>query len=287
MASPSRLRSPLRPARALTAVESPPRAERRAHRAWRPAPGLLALALCLAAFLGAAAVATVIFDRLPHVEDEVAFLFQARTLAAGRLTLPAPAEPDFFYLPFVLVHDGQWFGKYPPGYPAVLALGLLSGQPWLLNPLAGALCVGLTFLLGRRLYNTAAGLLAAALLATSPFLLIQAGSFLSHVASLAWALLALLLAEWATRRRSALAAAGVGLACGALLLTRPLTALGLGLPLAVWLALTLARDRRLALVWLPALATFGACLAALLGYNHLTTGDPLRSAYELWWPVVR
>ena len=43
---------------------------------------LLALALCLVALAASAWVATVVFDRLPHVEDDVAFLFQARTIAS-------------------------------------------------------------------------------------------------------------------------------------------------------------------------------------------------------------
>jgi len=42
------------------------------------------------------------FERLPHLEDEVAYLFQARTMAMGRLTVPSPAQPDSFWTPFVL-----------------------------------------------------------------------------------------------------------------------------------------------------------------------------------------
>ena len=46
--------------------------------------------LCVASFLAAAWVSTTVTDRIPHFEDEYAFLFQAQTLAAGRLTAPEP-----------------------------------------------------------------------------------------------------------------------------------------------------------------------------------------------------
>jgi hypothetical protein len=39
------------------------------------------------------------------------------------------------------MRDERWFGKYPPGFPAVLALGVLAGAPWLVNPVAAALAV--------------------------------------------------------------------------------------------------------------------------------------------------
>src|SRR5690606_10490635 len=108
-------------------VPSPPDAIPRGPRV---PTGLLALGIALWALLMAAWVSTAVFDRLPHVEDEVAFLFQARTFAAGHVVAPAPPEPSSFSIPFVIVRDGMWFGKYPPGYPLVLALGVLIGQPW-------------------------------------------------------------------------------------------------------------------------------------------------------------
>ncbi|HEX6383957.1 MAG TPA: hypothetical protein VF177_04735, partial [Anaerolineae bacterium] len=33
--------------------------------------------------------------RIPHVQDSVTYLFQAQTLAGGRLAAPAPSLPDF------------------------------------------------------------------------------------------------------------------------------------------------------------------------------------------------
>ena len=233
--------------------------------------------------LAAAWVATAVFDRLPHVEDEVAYLFQARTIAAGRFVADAPALPEFFEMPFIIVRDGRWFGKYTPGYPAVLALGVLAGQPWLVNPLFGALSVGLVYLAGRRLYGTPTGLLAAALMAASPFFLLQAGSWMSHVVCLFWALLFLLLFERG-RRGSDPAAFFAGVALGMLFLSRPLTGVAIGLPFALWAAIELLWAPRRLPTYLLILLGFLPFVAALLAYNQLTTGDPWRSAYELYWP---
>jgi 4-amino-4-deoxy-L-arabinose transferase-like glycosyltransferase len=243
--------------------------------------------LCLWATLAAAGISTVVFERLPHVEDEVAFLFQARTYAAGRLVAPAPPLPEFFSIPFVIVRDGAWFGKYPPGYPLVLALGVLVDRAWLVNPLAAGLAVALTYLLGRRVYGARTGLLAALLLATSPFLLIQAGSFLSHVVCLAWTLLFLLGFEVARCRGAVVVGVAAGAALGMVLLSRPLTAVGVSLPFAVWAGVESLRCPARLRVYAPMGAATLVSAGLLLGYNWLTTGHPLLFAYQLWWPFDR
>ncbi|MGA7670946.1 MAG: hypothetical protein WBW04_11040, partial [Nitrolancea sp.] len=114
----------------LEIEEAPARADRddalpAVRSVWRPGPGLLVLFICLISFLASAWVSTNVFDRLPHVEDDVAFLFQAKTIASGHLLATPPQSPIFFQIPFVIIRDGHWFGKYPPGYPMVLAIGVL------------------------------------------------------------------------------------------------------------------------------------------------------------------
>ena len=42
--------------------------------------------------------------RVPHVQDSLTYLFQAQTLAAGKLWAPAPPLPDFFAQEFLLVY---------------------------------------------------------------------------------------------------------------------------------------------------------------------------------------
>ncbi len=224
-----------------------------------------------------------IFDRLPRTEDEVTFLFQAKTIAEGRLIAPGPEHGEFFFMSFVIVQDGQWFGKYPPGYPAVLSFGILLDQPWLVNALAAAVAVGLLVAVGKRFYDLRTALLGALLLALSPFFIIQSGSLLSHVVALCWVLGALLLFDIMRSRDMPLAALGAGVAGGMLLLTRPLTAVGIALPFVIVGIFDLIARRPL---WRRyALAAVGALpfVLVLLAYNDATAGSPLRSAYELWW----
>ena len=80
------------------------------------------------------------------------------------------------------MRDGAWFGKYPPGYPAILALGVLAGVPWLVSPLAAAATLLLQYALGRSLFGGGSGLLGALLLLLSPFFLFMSGSFMSQCA---------------------------------------------------------------------------------------------------------
>src|SRR4051812_8822935 len=100
-------------------------------------PSAQILALCVAVFALAGAVAWGVFEAMPHLEDEHANLFQARVFAAGRITADVPRHPNSFFTPFVINSaQGKRFGKYPPGYPLLLALGAALRQPWLVNALA-------------------------------------------------------------------------------------------------------------------------------------------------------
>ena len=247
-----------------------------------------------------------VLERLPHVQDSVTYLYQAQTLARGRLFAPAPplADPDasaHFAQEFLLVRDGRWFGKYPPGYPALLALGVAAGGHWLVNPLLAALTVPLLWRLAQALYRgdrrrptadrrpqttddrlTATDLLSTdplttdhwpllppLLLTLSPFFLVMSGSLMAHAAELLWTTLAML--AWVKMGRGGAWrwAVVAGVACGMLFLTRQFTAvlvfLAFGLP---WLALTARRNRSrspspVATVFVPA-SLFALAVAPFL-----------------------
>src|SRR3954454_5286084 len=212
-----------------------------------------------------------VYERIPHNEDELAFLYQAKVFAGGALSAPTPPDPGAFFAPFVLDIQGHRFAKYPPGYPLLLAPGAALGLEWLVNPILGAASLALILALGWRYYGFWVGLGAALLGALSPFFLEFAGSFMSHAATLC----VVLAATWcyadalATRRwtMAALAGALFGLA----FLGRPVTAIGVGLPFALyaaWLALR-GRCRRFSLP----LALGAAPWALLLVfYNWVQTG---------------
>jgi 4-amino-4-deoxy-L-arabinose transferase-like glycosyltransferase len=235
-----------------------------------------------------AAVSYFAFERLPHLEDEVAYLFQARTMALGQLTVASPAHPDAFWTPFVLDHQGQRFGKYPPGWPTVLSIGVLAGSSWLVNPLLAALALYLVYRLGRSLYDRRTGLLGAALGLTSPLFLVLGGSHLSHLVTLVWLLLFTLWFVWTAQGRTRWFALGAGLALGMAFLTRSLTAVAYAAPFAVYSlfqVLTQRQDRGLR--YLLVAAGAGALALLLPLYQWAVTGDPWLNPYLLWWPYDR
>ena len=51
------------------------------------------LLLCLLALAAITLLAGQIFEHVPHSEDEVAYLFQAKVFAQNRLAVPTPAQP--------------------------------------------------------------------------------------------------------------------------------------------------------------------------------------------------
>jgi 4-amino-4-deoxy-L-arabinose transferase-like glycosyltransferase len=251
-------------------------------------PNRFILIVCTLAFLATAAVAYFAFERLPHLEDEVAYLFQAKTMALGRLTVPSPSQPEAFWTPFVLDYQGQRFGKYPPGWPGLLAGGVLAGVPWLVNPFLAALALYLVYRLGKTLYDDRVGKLAAALGLLSPLFLVLSGSYLSHLASLVWLLLFSLWFVWTAQGRSRWFAVGAGLALGMAFLTRSLTAMAYALPFVLYSLVQIVRRRQPHWPHYLLVALAGGAMAALLpAYQWAVTGDPWLNPYVLWWPYDR
>ena len=125
------------------------------------------------------------FESVPHIEDEIAYVWQARVIAeTGQITTPSPVCPNCFLVPFVVDYDGLRFGKYPLGWPALLAIGeKLDLRGWI-NPLLAGFSVWLVYLLGRRLFNRPVGVLAQFFMITSPFFLMNSATLLSHAWSM-------------------------------------------------------------------------------------------------------
>lgn len=249
------------------------------------------LLLCVAVFALSGAVAWGVFEAMPHLEDEHANLFQAQLFARGRVTNPLPIEPSAFFVPYVVTHDDHQFAKYPPGYPLLLALGVLVGQPWLVNACAAALAILGIYLLGRDLFDRATGLLAATLAAVSPMFVLLSGALLSHPTSLAaltffsWAFVRARRPEEPRRNAFAWAAGALG---GLALAIRPWTTLGFGLPFAI---LALADLFHKGGSTVPA---YGRMILAFVAvgsiwplYNLAATGSPLTNTYTLFWAYDR
>ncbi|HEU4565205.1 MAG TPA: hypothetical protein VFS05_11170 [Gemmatimonadaceae bacterium] len=245
-------------------------------------------ALLLVAAAGAcyALIARFVFSARPLFVDELAQLMQARIFAGGALTTPTPAHPEFFSSMLVLEHGGRQLAHFPPGAPAMLAIGELLHAPWLVAPVCGAISVAAFVALLRIVEPRASVALGAALLfAFAPFVAFMSGTHMNHVTSLAWILVGLaatahVAAAPAPRPALALLA---GLAFGAAATIRPADALAFSLPAGVWLLARALRQR--ALWWNVLAAGVGVAIpvAALLWFNARTTGSPFLFAYDAMW----
>lgn len=263
----------------------PPELPRLPERARHLAPWALVAALAFGAFGIAMFIMYSYVTRMPHVPDEVSYLFQAKLLSSGDLSAPPPPVPaafQYFVQNFITVSDGRWASIYPFGHPIVLAIGTLFGAPWLMPPLVGAASVVLLFVIGRRLYATRVGLLAALLLVTSPFFLMTTTNFMAHNTASFYLLLSLLFLLFLDRRPGTFGLLA-GLSFGLLFNTRPLTALALITPFGAYLlAQLLPGERRLEGV--KALGAFVAgglvMLAAYWLYNYGTTGAAFTNGYQ-------
>lgn len=248
----------------------------------------LIFALMLAAFIMATSVAWGVFETMPHLEDEHANFFQAQVFAMGRVTVDTPLDENSFFVPFVIDLNGQRFGKYPPGYPVLLALGILIHSPWLINSIAASTGLCGVYLLGRDLFDQETGLLAAALGAVSPMFVLLSGALLAHPLNMAM----LVWFAWAftrTRQSHEPHPLAMALLAGALLggaaITRPYTALAIGFPFAVLALLDVIRKPRQALQRYGAfLVAFTPVFAILPLYNYTATGSFFTNTYTLWMP---
>ena len=221
--------------------------------------------------------AVVLFDRAPHVLDAISYYFQGKVFASGALCAPAPAVGEAFPTPFTVVHDGKWFSQYPPGGPLVLAVGFLLGVPWLVQPVMAAAATLLLYEVGRRQYGVGTGLLAAVLMASSPFLHLMSGSFLSHVPAMFFATCFLYASTRYLGTPSRRWVVAAGLALGGAFLCREVAALLFGLPVGAYLVLASPQrriDRVLRDLW-PGAAALALVGAVYLAYNWALTGSPL------------
>jgi 4-amino-4-deoxy-L-arabinose transferase-like glycosyltransferase len=243
------------------------------------------------------------YERLPHLEDEIAYVWQAQVLAKGEIAIPSPPHAESFYVPFVVDYHGLRFSKYPPGWPMILALGMVIGVSAWVNPILAGLNLWLTFRLGQRIFDERTALLAAFLMLTSPFFLLVSGSLLSHSWSLflclaltsAWLDLFIRhgdLSNPATQAQNPKHTVHVlikvfvaGLCMGALALTRPLTAVAVGLPFLIHgLTLLYLADWNIRRKVLTIGFITAAVSAILPVWQFELTGDPFINLYTLWYP---
>lgn len=253
-----------------------------------------AVLLALMSFFLSTYFSHTTFEQLPHLEDELAYVYQARIFAGGQLTVDTLQPILTYWQPF-LVDDattGQRGGKYPPGWPLLLAFGELAGQLWIVNALLAAVLTSLTYAVGRNWFNPDVGLFAALLFSLSPTVMLLNASLMAHTLALS-CVMAILLLWRRLLRGSWRVALLVGLLAGLLYITRPLPTLGLGLVCSVMFVRHLVgrwRAGRL-LQTLPPYVLAAAGLLLMVGFGwgftNALTGSPTENLYVRIWDYDR
>jgi hypothetical protein len=222
-----------------------------------------------------------VYQNHPHLQDEMGYLLHARYLAAGKLTLPIPPVPDAF--DFYLMGTGSkgWYSIVEPGWPAVLAIGMWLGVPWLVNPLLAGLNVWIAWLFLREVCPARTARLTLLLLCASPWFIFMSMNFLTHtlLTTAVW-LAALGIARARSSGKSSWACVA-GLAIGFASLVRPLDALVAAILFGLW-AMGLG-GKRLRLPSLAALAVGTLLMGAVAGpYNAYLTGSPTQIPHTIY-----
>lgn len=265
---------------------------------------LVILASITAALLSAAYV-SVYLRGGPRIIDASAYWLEARALSRGLFSFPL-GEPEQSVLGRFLVRSEHDDGPhaaviFPPGWPAILALGFFARAPMAVGPLLAAALAVATYDLAASLAKSLNSLplpllprLALLFSVTSAALRYHTADTMSHglaalsvAASLALALRALdAIGEGRSPRAWLL---GSGLALGWLFATRPVSALAPAIAIA-YLALrdpSLERDRARRALRLALPLALGALPGVCLFFAHqrAATGSWVASSQRLYYEL--
>lgn len=218
-----------------------------------------------------------LFDAVPGSYDGCMYMFQARLFSHGMLSEQTPPEPQFFENVLAILSD-KWYTQFPPGYPAILAVGVLLGIPWLINPILGALTIVGIYLIAKELYDENIAKLSALLATGSSFFLFMSSEFMAHTSTLFFITVAFLSFVWmVNKKRPLLSAAICGTSLGIALLCRPYTTVLICVPMGI-AAIVMSKELSVRHILIGAIPILTAGLV-FLAYNNATTGHPFLLGY--------
>lgn len=214
----------------------------------------------------------------PRIIDATSYYLEARAFANGHVSFPVPAPSGSFRGRFLLAsEDASALSViFPPGYPALLALGFLAGVPLAVGPVLAVLIVLVTADVAERLFaDDRTTLLAAAFSAVCAVLRYHTADTMSH------GLAALLLAVVVSRvlRGSTLSFALAGFSAGWLFATRPASGLVAG-------AIIAFAGRRSPRGSFAALAAAALPVAGFFLHQRFATGNALESTQLAYYALA-
>lgn len=245
--------------------------------------------IALACGIVYALIARLVFDAKPLLIDEIVQVIQARMYAGGHLSMPVAQWPEFHSLLHV-VDIGRFYSQFPPGWPALLALGTLVHAEWLVGPACGAVAVFAFARLLRRIFSPAqvTSISAGTLLfGLGPFAAFQFSSHMSHGPFLMWLVLASLGLTYAVAATDCKSGwrwgAVTGLLAGCAFAVRPLDGVAFGVVAAAWLVWRARRPGVPRVVLAASMAGLAIPVLVVMWVNVRTTGSPTEFGYQVLW----
>ena len=230
---------------------------------------VISLSVCAILF-----TAFIVLQQFANSSDEYVYLYQAETLIRGNLWEEAHTFEKSFGFNHIAVKDGIMVGRFPIGWPLIIAVFLFIGVPAaLINPLLATLTLIVFYRFARKLYGDRTAGWATMLIACSGFFMFNSSSFFSHTSCLLETLLFVYCIYLFFEKQEMKYAFLAGLTLGLIMLIRYYTAVLLFLPFFVvilyhhgWKSFRLFIPMGIAAV--PSLLLF-------LWYNNEVTGNPL------------
>ena len=231
-------------------------------------------------FIQAVVTYFALMQQFPASGDDYSYLYQAKLFATGKLYASDPLYDtrhplhDCVETSCLTDDHGHRFSRYPPGWPALLAIGAKLGVPWLVNPFLGAtLLLLMLVFVEQRLGEKLTGV-TYLLMGLCFFLCYYAASFRSHIASALCVFAAFFVYE-AVERRQSLSnfwLVGAGALLGYSTMIRYIDCIALG----AWIGVSLLARKKITGLTLFVLG-FGLLASGNLIYNMLLSGDPLQN----------
>jgi hypothetical protein len=218
----------------------------------------------------------------PRIIDATSYLLEARALAEGSLAFDVPWPSAAFRGRFLTSAPGSPALSviFPPGWPALLAIGVKAGAPLAVGPVLAFALVLATYALAKRLFGRQDVALAAASLSA------VCAALRYHTAdTMAHGLCALLLCTTlhALLRGTLPFTLLAGLACGWLLATRPVSG-AVASAVSAYVIVSRRGDRARSCMVLALGALPGLLLLAL--HQHSATGDWFSSAQYQYYALA-
>ena len=236
-----------------------------------------------------------IFEHIPHIQDSIDQVFHGKIFLLGQLKVPSPEPREFFDFTH-MINNGSWYSEYPPGHSFLISLGHLVHAEWIINPLFGSLCIVVFYFIGKEMFDERVGRLSALLGSLSPFLIFMSSEFMNHTTTLFFVSLFVLGFVRMVNQKRIRDGLLCGFAIGYALNIRPMTAVAVAIPYAIYAIVKLVKllfvDKKIGhysnsirfiVTCLVAIIAFGIMVSSLLAFNYYTNGDPFTFGYVVLW----